>query len=163
MVVVDGIRKRREIARRVDQKSGCVPYLTPFSDWPPPTPSSELQPEAVTSGSQSARRAVKSSAPAVFKFSHSVLVCTTSSTAIDSLQLPHSSEKLGAWFPTDLLSGFTNCQPVHQLEKASQSLKLQVGVVAEMGRTKEDATIGIIGMGDMGKMYAQRLSDAGWR
>ncbi|KAJ6108533.1 Prephenate dehydrogenase [Penicillium sp. IBT 18751x] len=31
-----------------------------------------------------------------------------------------------------------------------------------MGRTKEDASIGIIGMGDMGKMYAQRLSDAGW-
>lgn len=24
-------------------------------------------------------------------------------------------------------------------------------------------TIGIIGMGDMGKMYARRLSDAGWR
>lgn len=33
----------------------------------------------------------------------------------------------------------------------------------QMGRTKEDASIGIIGMGDMGKMYAQRLSDAGWR
>ncbi|KAJ5368553.1 uncharacterized protein N7496_008313 [Penicillium cataractarum] len=32
-----------------------------------------------------------------------------------------------------------------------------------MGRTKQDASIGIIGMGDMGKMYAQRLSDAGWR
>ncbi|KAJ5242871.1 uncharacterized protein N7469_001198 [Penicillium citrinum] len=32
-----------------------------------------------------------------------------------------------------------------------------------MGRTMEDASIGIIGMGDMGKMYAQRLSDAGWR
>ncbi|CAI7595888.1 unnamed protein product [Penicillium bialowiezense] len=31
-----------------------------------------------------------------------------------------------------------------------------------MGRTKEDASIGIIGMGDMGKMYAQRLSAAGW-
>ncbi|KAH8673740.1 hypothetical protein BX600DRAFT_456093 [Xylariales sp. PMI_506] len=27
----------------------------------------------------------------------------------------------------------------------------------------EDFIIGIIGMGDMGKMYAQRLSDAGWR
>lgn len=24
-------------------------------------------------------------------------------------------------------------------------------------------TVGIIGMGDMGKMYARRLSDAGWR
>jgi prephenate dehydrogenase (NADP+) len=23
--------------------------------------------------------------------------------------------------------------------------------------------VGIIGMGDMGKMYARRLSDAGWR
>ncbi|KAL2012701.1 hypothetical protein VTN00DRAFT_226 [Thermoascus crustaceus] len=32
-----------------------------------------------------------------------------------------------------------------------------------MKLTKEIATIGIIGMGDMGKMYAQRLSDAGWR
>ncbi|KAL4871896.1 hypothetical protein BDV12DRAFT_183453 [Aspergillus spectabilis] len=32
-----------------------------------------------------------------------------------------------------------------------------------MGFTKETASIGIIGMGDMGKMYAQRLSDAGWR
>ncbi|XRM39310.1 prephenate dehydrogenase (NADP(+)) [Aspergillus tubingensis] len=32
-----------------------------------------------------------------------------------------------------------------------------------MGFTKESATIGIIGMGDMGKMYAQRLSAAGWR
>lgn len=32
-----------------------------------------------------------------------------------------------------------------------------------MGRTKADASIGIIGMGDMGKMYAQRLSVAGWR
>ncbi|GAQ34489.1 hypothetical protein ABL_00723 [Aspergillus niger] len=31
-----------------------------------------------------------------------------------------------------------------------------------MGFTKESATIGIIGMGDMGKMYAQRLSAAGW-
>ncbi|KAL4784031.1 hypothetical protein BJX76DRAFT_328459 [Aspergillus varians] len=32
-----------------------------------------------------------------------------------------------------------------------------------MGFTKETAFIGIIGMGDMGKMYAQRLSAAGWR
>jgi prephenate dehydrogenase (NADP+) len=24
-------------------------------------------------------------------------------------------------------------------------------------------SIGIIGMGDMGKMYARRLSDAGWK
>lgn len=29
--------------------------------------------------------------------------------------------------------------------------------------SKETASIGIIGMGDMGKMYAQRLSKAGWR
>jgi len=27
----------------------------------------------------------------------------------------------------------------------------------------ENFTIGIIGLGDMGKMYAMRLSDAGWR
>ncbi|KAI0844873.1 hypothetical protein F5Y00DRAFT_247879 [Daldinia vernicosa] len=27
----------------------------------------------------------------------------------------------------------------------------------------EKFIVGIIGMGDMGKMYARRLSDAGWR
>jgi prephenate dehydrogenase (NADP+) len=27
----------------------------------------------------------------------------------------------------------------------------------------EGKSIGIIGMGDMGKMYARRLSDAGWK
>jgi len=27
----------------------------------------------------------------------------------------------------------------------------------------EDFTVGLIGMGDMGKMYARRLSAAGWR
>jgi len=27
----------------------------------------------------------------------------------------------------------------------------------------EKVSVGIIGMGDMGKMYARRLSDAGWR
>lgn len=27
----------------------------------------------------------------------------------------------------------------------------------------EGFTVGIIGMGDMGKMYAQRFSEAGWR
>lgn len=32
-----------------------------------------------------------------------------------------------------------------------------------MGFTKENAMIGIIGMGDMGKMYASLLSQAGWR
>ncbi|KAE8351781.1 hypothetical protein BDV28DRAFT_136407 [Aspergillus coremiiformis] len=32
-----------------------------------------------------------------------------------------------------------------------------------MGFTQENAMIGIIGMGDMGKMYAQILSKAGWR
>ena len=26
-----------------------------------------------------------------------------------------------------------------------------------------DAVVGIIGMGDMGKMYARRISDAGWK
>lgn len=29
--------------------------------------------------------------------------------------------------------------------------------------SQENRSIGIIGMGDMGKMYAQRLSEAGWR
>jgi prephenate dehydrogenase (NADP+) len=28
---------------------------------------------------------------------------------------------------------------------------------------KNGFVVGIIGMGDMGKMYARRLSDAGWR
>jgi prephenate dehydrogenase (NADP+) len=28
---------------------------------------------------------------------------------------------------------------------------------------ENDKSIGIIGMGDMGKMYARRLSDAGWK
>jgi len=32
-------------------------------------------------------------------------------------------------------------------------------LTAKMG----DAVVGIIGMGDMGKMYARRISDAGWR
>jgi len=27
----------------------------------------------------------------------------------------------------------------------------------------EDFVVGLIGMGDMGKMYAQRLSAAGWK
>ncbi|KAF2487525.1 hypothetical protein BDY17DRAFT_289138 [Neohortaea acidophila] len=26
----------------------------------------------------------------------------------------------------------------------------------------QEAVVGIIGMGDMGKMYARRISDAGW-
>lgn len=31
-------------------------------------------------------------------------------------------------------------------------------------RMKTDhISVGIIGMGDMGKMYARRISDAGWR
>lgn len=28
---------------------------------------------------------------------------------------------------------------------------------------KEGFVVGIIGMGDMGKMYATRISDAGWK
>jgi prephenate dehydrogenase (NADP+) len=27
----------------------------------------------------------------------------------------------------------------------------------------EDTIVGIIGMGDMGKMYARRISEAGWK
>lgn len=27
----------------------------------------------------------------------------------------------------------------------------------------ENFTVGLIGMGDMGRMYAERLSEAGWR
>jgi hypothetical protein len=32
-----------------------------------------------------------------------------------------------------------------------------------MDTKMEDVLIGIIGMGDKGKMYAQRFSKAGWR
>jgi len=32
-----------------------------------------------------------------------------------------------------------------------------------MNSKMENISIGIIGMGDMGKMYAQRFSKAGWR
>ena len=34
---------------------------------------------------------------------------------------------------------------------------------ATMASSMANFTIGIIGMGDMGKMYTRRLSDAGWR
>jgi prephenate dehydrogenase (NADP+) len=33
----------------------------------------------------------------------------------------------------------------------------------DITRSFDGFVIGIIGMGDMGKMYARRLSDAGWR
>ena len=33
----------------------------------------------------------------------------------------------------------------------------------EVDRIMANTTIGMIGMGDMGKMYAKRMSDAGWR
>jgi len=33
----------------------------------------------------------------------------------------------------------------------------------ELPDNMENFAVGIIGMGDMGKMYARRLSDAGWR
>jgi prephenate dehydrogenase (NADP+) len=39
---------------------------------------------------------------------------------------------------------------------AEQQLQDDLGLMANF-------VIGIIGMGDMGKMYARRLSDAGWR
>jgi phosphoglycerate dehydrogenase-like enzyme len=35
--------------------------------------------------------------------------------------------------------------------------------VACLAATMGDAIVGIIGMGDMGKMYARRISKAGWR
>lgn len=34
---------------------------------------------------------------------------------------------------------------------------------AQILKSMEGFTVGIIGMGDMGKMYARRLSTAGWR
>lgn len=33
----------------------------------------------------------------------------------------------------------------------------------EVPKDMDGFTVGIIGMGDMGKMYARRLSAAGWR
>lgn len=33
----------------------------------------------------------------------------------------------------------------------------------QVPKDMEGFTVGIIGMGDMGKMYARRLSAAGWR
>lgn len=33
----------------------------------------------------------------------------------------------------------------------------------EFTTNMENVIVGIIGMGDMGKMYARRISDAGWR
>jgi len=35
--------------------------------------------------------------------------------------------------------------------------------VGDSSMLQESFIIGIIGLGDMGKMYARRLSDAGWR
>jgi prephenate dehydrogenase (NADP+) len=32
-----------------------------------------------------------------------------------------------------------------------------------MAPKSDDVSVGIIGMGDMGKMYARRISEAGWR
>jgi prephenate dehydrogenase (NADP+) len=32
-----------------------------------------------------------------------------------------------------------------------------------MASKMEDITVGIIGMGDMGKMYTRKLSEAGWK
>jgi phosphoglycerate dehydrogenase-like enzyme len=34
---------------------------------------------------------------------------------------------------------------------------------SKMQGTMDGFVVGIIGMGDMGKMYARRLSEAGWR
>jgi prephenate dehydrogenase (NADP+) len=36
-------------------------------------------------------------------------------------------------------------------------------MASKIAGTMDGFVIGIIGMGDMGKMYARRLSDAGWR
>lgn len=40
---------------------------------------------------------------------------------------------------------------------------IMVDAVGASKMGSEDFTIGIIGLGDMGKMYARRLSAAGWR
>lgn len=43
-------------------------------------------------------------------------------------------------------------------------ITLTLGRVQEQNFTMEDGkSVGIIGMGDMGKMYARRLSSAGWK
>ena len=41
--------------------------------------------------------------------------------------------------------------------------KLQQGLYINSISEMDNIVIGIIGMGDMGKMYARRLGDAGWR
>lgn len=38
-----------------------------------------------------------------------------------------------------------------------------ISAMAVENMVPNDFTIGIIGLGDMGKMYARRLSAAGWR
>ena len=48
---------------------------------------------------------------------------------------------------------------VEDLEADHQPLSVRPSWTFTMG----DAVVGIIGMGDMGKMYARKISDAGWR
>ncbi|ATZ48485.1 Bctyr1 [Botrytis cinerea B05.10] len=40
---------------------------------------------------------------------------------------------------------------------------MAVSIKSNLEGKMDNFVIGIIGMGDMGKMYARRLSDAGWR
>lgn len=86
----------------------------------------------------------------VFKFSLFVHHRRVSSSVTDPFETS---------FPQRNLGHFTRRRGLQLFAALSGRCK----VIAAMGRTKEDASIGIIGMGDMGKMYAQRLSDAGWR
>lgn len=57
----------------------------------------------------------------------------------------------------DFLQNFSfvhyNIQPMHEATMPP----------SKMQGTMDGFVVGIIGMGDMGKMYARRLSEAGWR
>ena len=53
--------------------------------------------------------------------------------------------------------------PFLEISTAEQLNMSATPTVADVPPGMEGFVVGIIGMGDMGKMYARRLSDAGWR
>jgi hypothetical protein len=78
-------------------------------------------------------------------------------------QHPSSSEKVegSCWRPDqrcDLASSDLIC---NQQSVSQWSEKIASAMATFPGAA--DFVIGLIGMGDMGKMYARRLSSAGWR
>jgi hypothetical protein len=68
----------------------------------------------------------------------------------------------------DAIGGSVILQRVDPVRCDCWSLSSLRGAIATMASktvpaNMDDFVVGIIGMGDMGKMYARRLSDAGWR